>query len=225
MADLKIDHISYGGENYEFVDQYARDKVANLDRRVSNFNDSTTQKVEAEKERALAAEDALQRTKVDKVPGKQLSTNDFTDELKNLIKNPELMHGATPTSDGLQGIVPKPTKNDASKFLCGNGTWQIPHDTTYDVATHTVDGLMSGADKLKLDKMEDMTDELSSAYISIRENTILETLGNGRIKQTTFNADGTITQTISKEGIPTIVLHTTFNDDGSINRTREEITV
>lgn len=34
--------------------------------------------------------------------------------------------GSTSTTDGIRGAVPKPTKDDNSKFLCGNGTWATP---------------------------------------------------------------------------------------------------
>ena len=61
------------------------------------------------------------------------------------------MTGATATVDGTHGLVPKPSKGDQSKFLCANGTWSIPTNTTYNLATTTSNGLMSSTDKKKLD--------------------------------------------------------------------------
>ena len=61
------------------------------------------------------------------------------------------MTGATATADGTHGLVPKPSKGDQSKFLCANGTWSIPTNTTYNLATTTSNGLMSSSDKTKLD--------------------------------------------------------------------------
>ncbi len=41
---------------------------------------------------------------------------------------------------------------NASYFMNGTGQWSIPVGTTYAAATTAVDGLMSAADKIKLDK-------------------------------------------------------------------------
>lgn len=137
---------------------------------------------------------SLLDNKVDKVNGKQLSTNDYTTTEKNKLagiannaNNYSLpkasstvlggikignnltidsngvvsatdtnttysnMVGATSTSDGSSGLVPKPTQGNQSKFLRADGTWQTPTNTTYTVATTSKDGLMSKTDKSKLD--------------------------------------------------------------------------
>lgn len=64
------------------------------------------------------------------------------------------MTGATATADGTHGLVPKPSKGDQSKFLRADGTWSIPADTTYNLATTTSNGLMSSSDKTKLNGIE-----------------------------------------------------------------------
>lgn len=64
------------------------------------------------------------------------------------------MTGATATVDGTHGLVPKPSKGDQSKFLRADGTWSIPTDTTYNLATTTSNGLMSSSDKTKLNGIE-----------------------------------------------------------------------
>lgn len=43
------------------------------------------------------------------------------------------MTGATSQNNGAMGLVPAPTTSDISKFLCGDGTWATPVDTTYSV--------------------------------------------------------------------------------------------
>ena len=64
------------------------------------------------------------------------------------------MTGATSTADGAHGLVPKPLKGEQSKFLCADGTWGTPTDTTYNLATTTSNGLMSSSDKTKLNGIE-----------------------------------------------------------------------
>lgn len=49
--------------------------------------------------------------------------------------------GATSLADGTSGLVPKPTKNDLHKFLCGDGGWETAIANVY--ATTTL--LWSGA--------------------------------------------------------------------------------
>lgn len=65
----------------------------------------------------------------------------------------EAMKGATASADGATGLVPAPTKGNQAKYLRADGTWQTPPDTntTYSAATETAPGLMSAADKKKLD--------------------------------------------------------------------------
>lgn len=47
------------------------------------------------------------------------------------------------------GLAPKVT--DTTKYLRGDGTWATPTNTTYNAATQSAAGLMSAADKTKLD--------------------------------------------------------------------------
>ena len=62
-----------------------------------------------------------------------------------------IMKGADTTTDGEIGLVPKPTKGNSNRFLRSDGTWAVPPNTTYSVASTSANGLMSAGDKTKLD--------------------------------------------------------------------------
>lgn len=47
----------------------------------------------------------------------------------------------TSSSNAVNGLVPAPSSANATKYLRGDGTWQTPTDTTYDVVTSSVAGL------------------------------------------------------------------------------------
>lgn len=59
--------------------------------------------------------------------------------------------GATSSAAGGSGLVPAPTTTNATQYLRGDGTWATPANTTYSDATQKAHGLMSVADKKKLD--------------------------------------------------------------------------
>lgn len=63
------------------------------------------------------------------------------------------MGGATTSAVGRAGLVPAPTQGASNRYLRSDGTWQVPPDnnTTYPLATQSANGLMSSADKRKLD--------------------------------------------------------------------------
>lgn len=58
---------------------------------------------------------------------------------------------ATTSAAGGTGLVPSPAAGAQAKYLRGDGTWQTPPNTTYSAATQSANGLMSAADKRKLD--------------------------------------------------------------------------
>lgn len=61
------------------------------------------------------------------------------------------MTGATETADGSEGLVPAATKGSADRYLRSDGTWStVSGGQKYDVATSSSNGLMSAADKRKL---------------------------------------------------------------------------
>ena len=61
------------------------------------------------------------------------------------------MTGATANADGKEGLAPKPAKGQQGLYLRGDGTWGTPTNTTYNDATQSTHGLMTAADKKKLD--------------------------------------------------------------------------
>lgn len=63
------------------------------------------------------------------------------------------MKGATTTAAGTHGLAPAPAAGAANRYLRSDGTWSVPPDnnTTYNDATQSAHGLMTAADKKKLD--------------------------------------------------------------------------
>ena len=61
---------------------------------------------------------------------------------------------ATASAAGGAGLVPAPAAGAQAKYLRADGMWQTPPNTTYGAATQSATGLMSAADKKKLDGME-----------------------------------------------------------------------
>lgn len=85
------------------------------------------------------------------------------------------------------GLVPAPsTTAGTSKYLCENGTWAVPPDTKYSVATTTSVGLLSASDKLKLDGIEAGANKYKLPVAS-------ETLGGVKTgPSVVVNSDGTM---------------------------------
>lgn len=62
-----------------------------------------------------------------------------------------IMSPASDSEDGKAGLVPAPTTSDGNKYLASDGTWKSITIPKYDNATTSNSGLMSAADKTKLD--------------------------------------------------------------------------
>lgn len=109
--------------------------------------------------------DSLLTNKVDKVTGKQLSTNDYTSDEKTKLagiaanaNNYSLPTSSSSTLGGIKVGYATSNKNyavqlDSSNNAYVNVPWQ---NTTYNVATTSTNGLMSSADKTKLDNISGM---------------------------------------------------------------------
>ena len=74
------------------------------------------------------------------------------------------MKAATASAAGAAGLVPAPAAGAQAKYLRGDGTWQTPPDTntTYSAATQSAAGLMSAADKAKLDGISSGATQVSA---------------------------------------------------------------
>ena len=52
------------------------------------------------------------------------------------------MKAATASAAGAAGLVPAPAAGKQTSFLCGDGTWVVPTNTTYGLASTTANGLL-----------------------------------------------------------------------------------
>ena len=101
--------------------------------------------------------DAVVANKVDKVDGKGLSTNDYTNAEKNKLSGIEANANnyVHPTTAGNKHI---PAGGSAGKILGwdsdGTAKWVDDHNTEYSDATAINHGLMSSSDKVKLNGIE-----------------------------------------------------------------------
>jgi len=89
------------------------------------------------------------------------------DDLSDKPPIPGAMAGASAGAAGKGGTVPAPAKGAQGKYLRGDGTWQNPPNTTYGDATQSKNGLMSAADKKKLDGLSSLGQVTESIRSSI----------------------------------------------------------
>ena len=84
---------------------------------------------------------------------------------------------------------------DAAKYLRGDGTWQTPTNTTYSDATQSASGLMSAADKTKLDGIESTS--VSAVASGGRPIGTAFTISSSRNARCTYSFSYTLTATLS----------------------------
>lgn len=87
--------------------------------------------------------------------------------------------GATSSANGTAGYVPAPTKGNQDKFFKADGTWATPTNTTYSAATQSAEGLMSPADKTKLDGLSNYTLPTASSNLGGVKTTSTVTSTSG----------------------------------------------
>lgn len=101
------------------------------------------------------------------------------------------MAAATASAAGKAGFVPAPAAGAQAKYLRGDGTWQTPPDTntTYGAATQSAAGLMSAADKKKLDNVA------AGANAYSLPTATANVLGGVKTGSNITNSNGTISLT------------------------------
>lgn len=169
--------------------------------------------------------------KVDKVSGKQLSTNDYTTSEKEKLANID--------EEANKYIHPSHTAHDSGLYkVTVDGTGHISaatavvkaditglgipaQDTTYSEATTTSNGLMSKEDKVKLDSVESGANKYihpsHTAYNSGLYKVTVD--GTGHISAATA-----VTKTdITGLGIPASDTNTTYDLEASKSSTNGEV--
>lgn len=97
--------------------------------------------------------DTILEAKVDKIVGKVLSSNDFTDAYKTKLEGiaTNANNYTHPITAGNKHI---PAGGSSGQILrwssSGTATWGADNNTTYGIATTSANGLMSASDKTKL---------------------------------------------------------------------------
>jgi hypothetical protein len=82
--------------------------------------------------------------------------------------------GASAEGAGEEGLVPAPAQGDQDKFLKADGTWAVPvdNDTTYDVATSEIAGLVKASSEIQVDGEGVMTvSSIPQSKVTNLENT------------------------------------------------------
>lgn len=118
-----------------------------------------------------------------------------------------VMSGATVDADGKSGLVPSPTKG-TQRWLDSTGAWTTPPNTTYGAASTTSAGLMSAADKKKLDGVADGANKYVHPGYTAQDSGLYKITvdATGHVSAVTAVAKGDITAL----GIPST--NTTYND-------------
>lgn len=118
-----------------------------------------------------------------------------------------VMSGATIDADGKSGLVPSPTKG-TQRWLDSTGAWTTPPNTTYGAASTTSAGLMSAADKKKLDGIATGANKYVHPSYTAHDNGLYKITvdATGHVSAVTAVAKGDITAL----GIPST--NTTYND-------------
>lgn len=118
-----------------------------------------------------------------------------------------VMSGATVDADGKSGLVPSPTKG-AQRWLDSTGAWTTPPNTTYGAASTTSAGLMTAADKKKLDGIATGANKYVHPSYTAHDSGLYKITvdATGHVSAVTAVAKGDITAL----GIPST--NTTYND-------------
>lgn len=119
--------------------------------------------------------------------------------------------GATTSAAGTSGLVIAPPAGAANRYLRSDGTWAVPPDTntTYGVATQAANGLLSAADKKKLDGIAAGANAYTHPGYTARASGLYKITvdAQGHVSVVTAVTKGDITAL----GIPAQDTNTTYN--------------
>jgi hypothetical protein len=113
--------------------------------------------------------------KVDKVTGKQLSTEDYTTTEKTKLSG--IATGANnythPTTSGNKHIPSGGASGQILRWSAdGTAVWGADNNTTYGAATTSANGLMSKEDKTKLDTLDTLNSATGNVYYATTATAI-----------------------------------------------------
>ena len=114
----------------------------------------------------------------------------ITDKAVNI----PVMGAASSSANGTAGVVPAPTKGKQTSFLRGDGSWEVPTDTTYNTVSpggaSDPPGLMTASDKAKLDGIHTGATEVSFSR-SLTTGTQIGTITINNTATTLYSTNDT----------------------------------
>lgn len=123
------------------------------------------------------------------------------------------LKGATSSEAGTAGYAPAPSAGASNRYLRSDGTWAVPPDTntTYSNATQSTNGLMSSADKAKLDGIASSANNYSlpDATTSVK--------GGVKVGSGLSVSSGTISTSLSNLGVTATAAELNYMDGVTSN--------
>lgn len=123
------------------------------------------------------------------------------------------LKGATSSTAGTAGYAPAPSAGASNRYLRSDGTWAVPPDTntTYSNATSSTAGLMSSADKAKLDGIASSANNYSlpDATTSVK--------GGVKVGSGISVSGGTISTSLSNLGVTATAAELNYMDGVTSN--------
>ena len=123
------------------------------------------------------------------------------------------LKGATSSEAGTAGYAPAPSAGASNRYLRSDGTWAVPPDTntTYSNATQSANGLMSAADKKKLDGIASSANNYSlpDATTSVK--------GGVKVGSGISVSGGTISTSLSNLGVTASATELNYMDGVTSN--------
>lgn len=155
-SDIGADSSGSADTALESAKKYTDTQITNLVNGAPTTLDTLKEIADAmeENDNVVTALETSISNKVDKIAGKSLSTNDYTTEEKNKLAGiAENANNYThPTTVGNKHIPSGGSSGQILRWSAdGTAVWGDDNNTEYNVATQSVNGLMSSMDKSKLD--------------------------------------------------------------------------